>query len=178
MRLLGGIMSTKFIKLFIAPVALIFAVTCLAVITKAGDDKARKELEAIYAKRDKALKNKDFDFEKSLKAEDYSEKSKDGTIKNRQESDAESAEMKAMVKEVREITTKIDSVKPGEEDDEFIVETSDSGSLTVMLPDNKVHEVSGNGRSRDIWLKTEKGWKIKYHEDLGSTVMMDGKPIK
>jgi hypothetical protein len=171
-------MSAKVARLFVAPVVLILAGSGLAAVNKAADDKLRKELEAIYEKRDKALKSKDFDYEKSLKTEDYSEKSSDGTTKNRKESDAESDEMYAMIKEVREVTTKVDSIKAGAADNEVIVETSDSGSLTIIAPDNKVHEVTGSGRSRDIWLKTQKGWRIKYHEDLGSTVTMDGKRIK
>lgn len=140
------------------------------------DDSVRKELEAVYAKRDQALKDKNFDFMLSQEAEDYTEKSKDGKVMNKEQADAAAEDVKKMVVAVSEESSKIESVKEGD-DGEYIVEISDQGKLTIKGPDGNNHEVEGHGRSRDTWVKTEAGWKIKAHEEIESTITIDGQPV-
>ena len=144
---------------------------------KADDGHARKEIEAIYAKRDKAMLSKDFAFVKSTEAEEYTEKKKDGKVLNREEADAEVDQLAPMIKEVQSFWTKVESVKEGE-DDEVIVEISDGGKISLVDPEGKTHIIEGSGRSRDTWEHTDKGWKIKYHESLESNTKLDGKPIE
>ena len=156
-------------------------VACLSMLlfgvaVKADDGHVRKELEAIYAKRDKAMLNKDFAFIKSTEAEEYTEKKKDGKVLNREQADAEMDQLAPMIKEVQSFWTKVESVKEGE-DDEAIVEISDGGKISLVDPEGKTHVIEGSGRSRDTWEHTDKGWKIKYHVSLESNTKMDGKPI-
>jgi hypothetical protein len=144
---------------------------------QSGLDSARKEIEAQYAKRDPAFKNKDFGFIKSQETSDYTEKSKDGAVRSREESDALSDQMASMVKEVTDQATMVESVKAGDDDDEYIVVASDHGRLTLATPDGQTHEAVGRSRQRDVWVKTGEGWKIKSHEELESNVQIDGKTI-
>ena len=145
--------------------------------TQSGLDSVRKEIEAQYAKRDQAFKSKDFDFLKSQETSDYSEKAKDGSVRSKEESDALSDQMASMVKEVTDQATKVESVTAGDADGEYIVVSSDHGSLTLATPDGQTHAAEGRSRQRDVWVKTGQGWKIKYHQELESTVQIDGKTV-
>ena len=156
-------------------------VACLSillfgVVVKADDGHARKEIEAIYAKRDKAMLNKDFAFIKSTESEEYTEKKK-GKVMNREQADAEMDQLAPMIKEVQSFWTKVESLKEGE-DDEMIVEISDGGKISIVDPEGKTHIIEGSGRARDTWEHTDKGWKIKSHESLESNTKLDGKPIE
>ena len=157
-------------------------VTCLSILifgvaVKADDGHARKEIEAIYAKRDKAMMAKDFAFIKSTQSEEYTEKKKDGKVLNREQADAEIDQLAPMIKEVQSFWTKVESVKEGE-DDEVIVQITDGGKISLVDPEGKPHIIEGSGRARDTWEHTDKGWKIKSHESLESTTKLDGKVIE
>ncbi len=160
-------------------IAVLFAFTLsLGYQTSVNNTQLRKEIEDIYAKRNEAIKKKDFDYLKSQESDDYTEKSDDGTIKNRQQADAEADQLFTIVREVKEYSTKVESVKEGKDRNEVVVEISDNGRLTIVMPDNKAHEMFGRGRSRDLWVRSQQGWKLKHHEDLGSYVEIDGKPVE
>jgi hypothetical protein len=162
------------------PVKLTVA-ACLSMLlfgipVKADDGHVRKEIEAIYAKRDKAMLNKDFASIKSMEAEEYTETKKDGKVLNREQADAEVDQLAPMIKEVQSFWTKVEGVKEGE-DDEVIVEISDGGKISLVDPEGKTHIIEGSGKSRDTWEHTDKGWKMKSHVSLESTTKLDGKPI-
>ena len=160
----------------------LMVLACLSTLlfgvgVNADDGHARKEIEATYAKRDKAMLSRDFAFIKSTEADEYTEKKKDGKVLNREQADSEMDQLAPMIKEVQGFWTKVESVKEGE-DDEVIVEISDGGKISLVDPEGKTHIIEGSGRSRDTWEHTDKGWKIKSHESLESTTKLDGKPIE
>ncbi|HYM01032.1 MAG TPA: nuclear transport factor 2 family protein [Blastocatellia bacterium] len=169
------------VRLFIASLVSIFALSSFGFANsappQASIDAVRKEIEGVYAKRDKAFKTKDFEFLKSQETSDYTEKSKDGTVRGKEESDAMADQMAPMVKEVTEQVTKVENVTAGDADGELVVESSDHGRLTLAGPDGQAHEAVGSSHQRDTWVKTKDGWKIKYHEELDSHVEIDGKPV-
>lgn len=153
------------------------SISFFGVVVKADVGQARKEIEAIYARRDKAMLSKDFAFIKSTESAEYTEKKKDGKVLNREEADAEIDQLAPMIKEVQSFWTKVESVKEGE-DDEIIVEISDGGKISLVDPEGKLHIIEGSGKARDTWEHTDKGWKIKSHESLESTTKLDGKVIE
>jgi hypothetical protein len=61
---------------------------------------------------------------------------------------------------------------------EAIVEIPDSGKVTMMGPDGQLHVIAGKGKSRDTWVRTDGGWKSKYHEVLESSETVDRKPVQ
>ena len=73
-------------------------------------------------------------------------------------------------------TIKVISVEENK-DKEIVVETTDSGDFNATLPDGVVHKMSGAGRQRDVWVRSQGTLKMKYHEELESTMQIDGKPV-
>jgi hypothetical protein len=142
----------------------------------AEDGQTRKEIESVYAKRVSAIKEKNFKLLKSHETEDYSEKSKDGTLQNRQQADAEADQLFTMIEEVYEYSLKIERIEESTTN-AVTVEIADSGRFRFSGSDGKSHEMLGRGRSRDVWVRTSQDWKLKYHEELDSSVKVDGKPI-
>ena len=147
-------------------------------ITLAQDNAAFKEIEEIHAKRTKAVRDKDFAYLKKHQADDYTEKAEDGTVLNRQQADAQTDELFATLKEVHEYSSKIDRITDGKVKGEVVVEISEAGKFGFLGPDGKLHELLARGRSRDVWVLTRQGWRIKYHEELESHIEVDGNKIK
>jgi ketosteroid isomerase-like protein len=161
----------------------LLAATCLSVLALgclalSQDDQARKEIEEIYAMRVMAIKKKDFAYLKKHEADDYVEKSKDGNVMNRKQADDEANEVFARVKEVWAYSSTITSMNNSKESNEVIVEVSDRGRLSLLGPDDKILKISAQGRSRDVWKRTQEGWRMKSHEELESNVELEGKPNK
>jgi len=138
----------------------------------AGESQVRADIEALYAKRDESFMAKDNTFEKSLWAEDYTSKNKEGKISTRQEAETESDGAVAMMKEVQKIQTKVEELKEGP-NGEVTVMISAAGSITLTV-EGQDHKVAGQSKSRDIWVKTSQGWRIKSHEVLESSRTVDG----
>jgi len=141
------------------------------------DNVLRKEIEAIYAKRQKAILEKDFARLKLDQADDYTEKSNDGTVQNRKQADAEADQLYSIIKEVFSYSMRVVAIEESKKR-EIFVDTADSGEFSFVGPDDKIHRLTGKGRQRDIWIRTQGGLKMKYHEELESNVQVDGKPIQ
>ncbi len=154
------------------------AVLLFSCTVMAQDNALRKDFETLYAKRDKALKAKDAEFINSLLAEDYTEKDKHGKVENRAQAVEETSGMVAAIKEVISFATKVESVKQGKDENEAIVEISDAGKVTLTLPDGQLRVIEARGKSRDTWVRTDGGWRLKYHEVLESSGTVDGKPMQ
>ena len=56
-------------------------------------------------------------------------------------------------------------------------ETSMEMKGHVKDPQGKMHTISSMSTTRDIWMKTAQGWRIKQIDALTDKSMMDGKPI-
>jgi ketosteroid isomerase-like protein len=138
----------------------------------------RKEIQAMYDRLDKAARDKDLAFVKSVEADEFTRKKKDGTVVGREEADAELQQVFGMVKEVRVSSTTIDKVIPTEDADEVLVEATSRADIILATPDGQTHQLAGSGKDRDTWVSTDHGWKLKSSEELESSYKMDGKPIQ
>src|ERR1700742_809515 len=98
-------MTTK--KLLVAAMALTLMFSGLVF----GQNSTRAEIEAIYAKRQKAILDKKFALLKADLTDDYTEKDKGGVVKKRQQIDAETDELASLVKDVTAYTIKVISVE-------------------------------------------------------------------
>jgi ketosteroid isomerase-like protein len=163
-------------KAILIIVALILGTFILASPSSAQETDVRKELEALYAKRDAALKAKDVAYITSLETDDFTKKSKDGKTVDRKQADADMDMINTIIKEVTTFKTTVDDVKQGE-NGEVTVLISDKGALIMIGEGNKEQKLEGSGKGRDVWVKTDQGWKIKSHEELESTTTVDGKPV-
>ena len=158
--------------------AVAFGLTVAATLVAfAGDDSVRKELEAIYAKIDRSFRDKDFTYLKSLKTPDYTEKTKEGHIRNRRESDAKGDLAFQSLSQVKTYSTTINRLEQGKSGNEVTVETSETGAFSFQEPDGKEREIEVQSKQRDIWVRTDAGWRVKYHEELESSTKIDGQPV-
>ncbi|HEY6332737.1 MAG TPA: hypothetical protein VI756_25665 [Blastocatellia bacterium] len=144
---------------------------------RADNDQVKKELEDAYARRDKAFRDKAFDLIKSMWTADYKEKTKEGVVLDRSQVDPETAQLLRLLKDIKILLTTVDKVTEGKEKDEFVVDATSKGDFTLAGGDGNIHEVMASAKVRDIWVKTADGWKLKFHEELESTTLLDGKPV-
>ena len=152
------------------------AVLALSCAVVAQDHALRKGFEALYAKQNKAIKAKDGDAIESLMAKDYTSKDEDGKVSTRTQAVKKFYVIFASIKEVTSFATKVGKIKQGKDENEVVIEVSDAGTFTMMGPDGQTHLVEGTAKSRDTWVRTSAGWKLKYHEALSSNTSVDGKP--
>jgi hypothetical protein len=144
---------------------------------RADDGKVRKEIEAAYAKRDKGYKDKDADAIESVEAPDFKAKSKGGNTVERAQVDAGLVQLLPSIKEIRTLSTSVDKVTPGAGPDEFIVSTTGRGDFTLVGPDGAAHQIVAATKTRDVWVHTKDGWKIKLQEEIETSTLLDGKPL-
>ena len=151
-------------------IGILVSILIMGSFVAAQDDSVRKELEAVYAKRDQAIKARDADFLKSLLAADYKEKDKDGKITNRTDV-TNSFDKDAADKDITEVSSasKIESIKQGRDANEAIVETSLTLNMTAMM-NGQPHQLQVNGKSRDTWMRNETGWKMKFSENVDAAM--------
>lgn len=117
-------------------------------------DDTRKELEAVYAKIDKAIVNKDIKTLESLLGEDYEKQSGDKTIK-RAEAVADMKKNFDAVKSVESNKTTIDGIKQVEGNQ--IVDYTQVSKITIVGEDGKDKSITVTSKGRDWWVKDEDG---------------------
>ncbi len=126
------------------------------------DPQIRTGVEDFYAKRDQAFKAKDFASFKSMETDDYK------TVvwfflpnvSNRQEADDNTANLLQGYKVVRAISTKLDNLKRGADENEVIVQTTH----TVRWTDPGGNNNSLDAKYHETLVRTKDGWKVKYSE--------------
>ena len=124
-----------------------------ASILTAADD-TRKELEAVYAKIDEAIENKDIKTLESLLSEDY-EKQADGKTIKRAEAVAQMKKSLEAVEEIESVKTTIDKIKQVEGNQ--IVDYTQTGKVKIKDENGKVQSVSVTTKGRDWWIKDDEG---------------------
>ena len=130
--------------------AVALAATGAATIT----DDTRKELEAVYAKIDEAIENKDIKTLESLLSEDY-EKRADGKTIKRAEAVAQMKKSLEMVEEIESVTTTINKIKQVEGNQ--IVDYTQTAKVKIKDDNGKVQSVTISTKGRDWWVKDEDG---------------------
>lgn len=117
-------------------------------------DDTRKELEAVYAKIDKATEDKDVKTLESLLAEDY-EKEVDGKTLKRTETVARMKKSFEAVKDIESSKTKIDKIEQVEGNQ--IVDYTTVAKVTVTDADGTDKSMTVTSKGRDWWIKDENG---------------------
>jgi ketosteroid isomerase-like protein len=143
----------NFVKSFV--LILMLAAICLASanVMTAIDD-TRKELEAVYAKIDTAIENKDLKTLESLLGEDY-EKQSDGKTIKRAEAVADMKKNFDAVKSIESNKTTIDKIQQVEGNQ--IVDYTQVSKVTVTGEDGKDKSITITSKGRDWWVKDEDG---------------------
>ncbi|MDQ2747226.1 MAG: hypothetical protein M3T96_08210 [Acidobacteriota bacterium] len=117
-------------------------------------DDTRKELEAVYAKIDKAIVESDMETLESLLADDYEKTDGDKIIK-RPEAVAEMKKSLESVKEVKSCKTTIDKIQQVEGNQ--IVDYTQVAKIVVVGSDGKDKIMDFTNHGRDWWVKGEDG---------------------
>lgn len=161
-------------------VVAVLAMCWMAMLHVSGPARAdektdRHALEAIYAKVDQAIKNKDVKSIRAYMTEDFSLKRQDGKVLNRNESLDSIEQSLGQLGEIHSSTTTINDLK--EVEGTAVADTTQVLKARIDGPDNKSHELVATAKSRDTWSQTEHGWMIKRSEDLGQSATMDGQPL-
>lgn len=161
-------LSLRKFDLFIAIVIALLAMSSFAV---AQDATARKDIEALYAKRDKAIKDKDVAAFRSTIAKDF--------LTSGSENAAQSESIFKQAKDVKSFVTHIESMKPCPssvpeqvdahcEENEIIVTVREYGKMTFdIMSDGALDKGTWVSRLDHVLLRTDGGWKIKYEESNG-----------
>jgi hypothetical protein len=132
----------------------LFALAGLNFVNLAtADDSVRKELEAVYAKIDAAVKAGDSKTLESLLGEDYEKRSGDKTL-NRDEAVAEMKQNFKSIKKVESMKTTIDKIQHVEGNE--IVDYTQSGKAVVAV-NGKDQAVEVKTKGRDWWVKDDDG---------------------
>ncbi len=143
----------KVVKSLILISVLALSAVAQTNVTKATDD-TRKELEAVYAKIDKASVEKDLKTLESLLDEDY-EKQVDGKTIKRAEAVARMKKSFEAVKEIVSAKTVINKIEQVEGNQ--IVDYTTTGKATVTGEDGKDQTVVVTSKGRDWWVKDDDG---------------------
>jgi hypothetical protein len=147
-----------------------------AVLT---EQQARSELEAVFAERIVAIKNKDTAKLKSFYSPDYSVKLPNGQIINRQEVEGLSIANHDPNTQIVESTVEIEKLKV--KGNEAIVDMRQSQTYKQTLRDGTIGDIVHISRLRETWVMTAGGWKLRFTDKLSLSTQqttLNGKKVK
>ena len=148
-------------------------VSIAAPAVRAEDAAAvRKQIEAAYARSDKAVKTRDVSHLMDDATPDMTSKTEGRVIKGTDLINVMKQQL-AMFKSIDEVSSKITSFKVN--GGTAVVNAESTLVGTLVGPDQKPHKLRSVSKDRDTWVKTPKGWKVKLTETLGQKNTLDGK---
>ena len=143
-----------------------------------ADDK--KDIEALYAKLSKDIKDNKLDATLALETPDFKSKTLDGRTMTGKEM-VEQMKMEGANSKVNKFDIKINKMtvkgKMASVDTLFEVGTTMTDTSGMMGPKGKKHKITGTGAVHNDLAKTKDGWKFKNMEQKSMKMMMDGKPF-
>lgn len=146
---------------------------------RADDRTVRRDLDAIYAKYVQAAKRKEKtalkQFIQQYTVADFQQKIPGGRTLNRAQVTAMMTEGPAA--DVRIVDEHLKIRKLSVKGNEAVATYTDQSTAVVADPQGKSHRIVSTSTSRDTWVKTPRGWKMRLSEVLQAKTMMDGKPV-
>lgn len=136
-----------------------------------------KELEAVFAERVKAVKNRDAEAQVAQVSPDYSATHPDGRTLNYEEIVAYIRQGPQQIISVLDYSMSIESLTI--RGNEAIIDARQKNySRTQRLRDGNVHNVVTGVLQREIWVRTAEGWKLKRVDNLRERqFLVDGQPV-
>jgi len=136
----------------------------------------RRELEAVFAERVKAVKNKDAEAQVAQVSPDYSATQPNGQTLNYEQIVAYMRRGAEQIVSVTDLSITIESLMV--RGNEAIVDARQKFSRTQRLRDGNIHNVETGVLQREIWVRTVEGWKLKRVDNLrDKKFLVDGKPF-
>ena len=170
-------------KLILRTMAICASICSVIIVSgarvNAQDDSVRKQLDAFFADRDKAIKTKDIKLLHATRSLDFTFgtlDSSDGFVDKGAEAHARAdrllvdtdknmPSLSHSVTDVHSFSTKLRTVKRGRTANEMIVETAEKGKMQATWG-NELSEMTFQGKSRHLCVLTDKGWRIKRTEEV------------
>ena len=135
-----------------------------------------RELEAVFAERVKAVKNKDAEAQIAQVSPDYSATLPSGQTLSYEQIVAYMRRGAEQFVSVLDLSITIESLTL--RGNEAIVDARQKFSRTQRLQDGNVHNVVTGVLQREIWVKTAEGWKLKrVDNEREQKFLVDGKPF-
>lgn len=160
---------------------LFFALTFLAIgalgfsTIATADGDVKKELTAVYAKMDAAIKARDMKTVISYLGDDF-EMTADGKTMKRAEAVAHMQKQMDTVKEFTMFKSTIEKIEHVEGNE--IADVKQEGKFTAVI-NGKEHTVEAVAKVREWWIKTDEGkWLCIGSEELSGEIKIDGKPAQ
>ncbi|GIV21118.1 MAG: hypothetical protein KatS3mg023_2869 [Armatimonadota bacterium] len=138
-----------------------------------ADRRAERQIRAEYDKTVFYAKQKNVEGLLRQMAPDFLYRTKRGEILNKQMVEAMMRAQYAQIKSVDKRTTRIQ--KMDIKGNTARVTTQEEIAVTIVDAQGKPHKVVSRATTRDTWIRTPQGWKVKMTEVLDEETFIDGK---
>lgn len=155
----------------------ILSILAISSASAQGDAQVRKELESSYAKLTKAFKSKDVKTIFAMGTNDFSYVAKNKTKMDRKSAEAMITGQMKMIQEVQTVSNVIKKLTVKGDTAIAIVTGTVKGKMINPGQQGKTLALVSIGDTKDTWIKTSKGWKLKSVEVLSDKTTLDGKPV-
>ncbi|GIV15283.1 MAG: hypothetical protein KatS3mg022_0718 [Armatimonadota bacterium] len=156
-----------------------WAMVWLALLLVAGivsaDKRAERQIRAEYDRTIRYTKQKNVDGLLRQLAPDFLYKTKSGQVANKQMVELAMREQYARIKKVDKRTTTIKRMEI--KGNTAVVTTVEEAVFTTVDVQGRSHKVRNVATTRDTWVKTPQGWKVKMTEVLDEETFRDGERL-
>ena len=138
--------------------------------------RVRRELEAVFARRIQAVKNKDAETQISQVSPDYSALEPNGQTLNYEQIANYMRRGAEQFVAVTYLTVTIETLTL--RDNEAVIDARQRFARTQRLRDGNIHCVVTGVLQQETWVRASDGWKLRRVENLRErSVMVDGRPV-
>jgi len=146
----------------------------VAVRIALADKRAAREIRAEYARTAQYAKQKNVEGLLRQMTPDFLYKTEKGDVMNKQMVEQVMRAQYALIQSVDKRTTAIKKMEI--KGNTARVTTQEELVVTMLDPQGKRRKVVSKATTRDTWVKTPQGWKVKMTEILDEKTTIDGKP--
>lgn len=146
----------------------------VAVRIALADKRAAREIRAQYARTVQYSKQKNVEGLLRQMAPDFLYRAKNGNVMNKQMVEQAMRVQYALIQSVDKRTTTIEKMEIKGNTARVI--TQEELAVTMVDAQGKPHKVVSKATTRDTWVKTPQGWKVKMTEILDEQTTIDGRP--
>lgn len=155
--------------------AMVWLALLLVASAVSADKRAEQQIRAEYDKTVWYTKRKNVDGLLRQMTPDFLYKTKDGQILNKQMVEML---MRQQYERIRSVDKRTTTIKKMEiKGDTAHVTTSELMAVTALDAQGKTRKVTSRSTTRDTWVKTPQGWKVKMTEVLNEETFIDGKRL-
>ncbi|MGQ9738758.1 MAG: nuclear transport factor 2 family protein [Armatimonadota bacterium] len=145
----------------------------LIVSPSSADKRAERQIRAEYAKTVQYMKQKNLEGLLRQMTPDFLYKTPKGEVMNKQMVEMAMREQFRLMRSVQNRTTTIKKMEF--KGNTVLVTTEEELAFTFADAQGKPHKAYTKATTRDTWVKTPQGWKVKMTESLSETTYIDGK---